>query len=268
MRTADALAVRRTELIEAPVPFSPVPRAELDEWAARFGVVAGVTERGPGDPPFSLALRAPDESAELVLDRFRQFRAAMRQRFPAVQMAHQVHGARVVWHEAVGPGFHVLDDADGHATADEGLLLAVSVADCVPIYLVSRDGRALALLHAGWKGVAAGVLEAGLEQLRRHGGVRPADVVVHCGVAICAACYEVGPEVVRAVEGRVVRGKAHLDLRAALARRAEAAGAREISVSPLCTVCDADRFFSHRGSGGGSGRQIAYLGRPTATVVT
>jgi len=86
--------------------------------------------------------------------------------------------------------------------------------------------------------------------------------VLHCGVAICAGCYEVGPEVVRAVEGRIVRGKAHLDLRAVLARRAEAAGVREISVSPLCTVCDAERFFSHRSSGGGSGRQLAYLGRP------
>lgn len=262
MRTADAAPVRRTELIEAPVAGSAVPRAELDEWSARFGVVAGVTERGVAEPPFSLALRAPDESAEEILERFRAFRAAMRPAFPAVQMAHQVHGAHAVWHEVVAPGFHVLDDADGHATADEGVLLVVSVADCVPIYLVSRDGGAVALLHAGWKGTAAGILEAGLERLRRHAGVRPADVAVHCGVAICGGCYEVGPEVVRAVEGRAVRGKARLDLRAALARRAEAAGVREISLSPLCTMCDADRFFSHRGSGGGSGRQLAFLGRP------
>lgn len=262
MRTADAVPVRRSELIEAPLAGSPVPRAELDEWAARFGVVAGVTERGASIPPFSLALRAPDESAEVILERFRGFRAAMRPAFPAVQMAHQVHGAHAAWHEAVAPGWHVLDDADGHATSEEGVLLAVSVADCVPIYLVSRDGAALALLHAGWQGTAAGILEAGLERLRRHAGVRAADVVLHCGVAICGSCYEVGPEVVRAVEGRAVRGKARLDLRAALGRRAEAAGVREISRSPLCTMCDADRFFSHRGSGGGSGRQIAYLGRP------
>jgi YfiH family protein len=262
VRTADLAGTRPGQLVEAPVADSPVPRAELEAWASRFGLVAGITERGAADPPFSLALRAHDLSAEVVLDRFRAFRAAMRPRFPAVQMAHQVHGADVAWHEAVAPGFHLLDDADGHATAQEGLLLAVSVADCVPVYLAARDGRAAALVHAGWRGTAAGVLEAGLERLRRHAGVRPADVVAHCGVAICGGCYEVGPEVVRAVEGRAVPGKARLDLRAALARRAEAAGVREISVSPLCTVCDADRFFSHRGSGGGSGRQLAYLGRP------
>jgi hypothetical protein len=262
VRTADGPLVRRTELIEAPVPGSSVPRAELDEWATRFGLVAGITARGEATPPFSLALRAHDEPAEPVMERFRRFRAAMRPRFPALQMAHQVHGALVAWHEAVAPGFHMLDDADGHATGDAGLLLAVSVADCVPVYLAARDGRAVALLHAGWKGTAAGVLEAGLEQLRRHAGVRAPDVVAHFGLAICGPCYEVGPEVVRAVEGRAVRGKAHLDLRACLARRAEAAGVREISVSPLCTRCDADRFFSHRGSGGGSGRQLAYLGRP------
>jgi len=265
VRTADTTAaVRRAELIEAPVAGSPVPRAELDEWATRFGVVAGITGRGGDDAPFSLALRSADESAETVMGRFRLFRSAMHPRFHSVQMAHQVHAADVVWHEAVGPGFHVFDDADGHATRDEGLLLVVSVADCVPVYMTSRDGRAVALVHAGWKGTAAGVLEAGIERLRRHAGVRSADVVVHCGVAICGPCYEVGPEVVRAVEGRVVRGRAHLDLRAALARRAQAAGVLEISVSPLCTVCDGDRFFSHRGSGGGSGRQLAYLGRPVS----
>jgi YfiH family protein len=265
VRTADAAPVRRTELIETPVAGSPVPRAELEEWAARFGVVAGITQRGDDAPPFSLALRAPDESAETILERFRTFRAAMRPAFPAMQMAHQVHGADAIWHEAVGPGFHVLDDADGHATADEGLLLAVSVADCVPVYMTARDRRAVALVHAGWKGTAAGILEAGLALLERRVGVRAADVALHCGVAICGSCYEVGPEVVRAVEGRVVRGPSPLDLRGALARRAEDAGVREISVSPLCTCCDADRFFSHRGSRGGSGRQIAYLGRPLAS---
>lgn len=264
MRTADGPRVRRAELTEAPVAGSPVPRLELDAWAARFGLVAGVTTRGTGTPPFSLALRAPDEPAGAVQERLRRFRDAMRPRFTAVQMAHQVHGVHVAWHEAVAPGFHVLDDADGHATAAPGLLLAVSVADCVPVYCAARDGAAVALLHAGWRGAAAGALEAGLERLRRHAGARPADVVVHLGVAICGSCYEVGPEVVRAVEGRDVPGKSRLDLRAALGRRAEAAGVREVSVSPLCTVCDGDRFFSHRGSAGGSGRQLAYLGRPAA----
>ena len=255
----ELIRARRSELIEGPVPDSPVPRAELDEWRERFGLVAGITQRGAGEVPYSLGLSA-SAPAERVMSRFRAFRAAMRPSFSALQMAHQVHGPEVAWHESVAAGWHVRDDVDGHATRQPGLLLAVTVADCVPVYLAAHDGRAVALVHAGWKGTAAGVLEQGLDTLRRIGGVLPADVVVHCGVAICGNCYEVGPEVIRAVEGRTVRGKTMLDLRAVLARRAEAAGVREISVSPLCTSCDADRFFSHRASGGDGGRQIAYLG--------
>jgi hypothetical protein len=252
--------VRRLELIETPVPSSPVPRAELDEWRDRFGLVAGITERGANG--FSLAWRAPDEAAETVTDRCRAFRDAMRPGFTALQMAAQCHGTSVAWHSDVGPGWHVVDDVDGHATAQEGVLLAVSVADCVPVYLSVRDGAAFALLHAGWRGVAAGVLEAGLAVLKRRARAWPADVVMHCGVAICAECYQVGPEVIRAVDGRPARKRGRLDLRLALARHAEAAGIREISLSPLCTSCDGDRFYSHRASAAGSGRQLAYLGRP------
>ena len=262
-RPPDATPGRRAELIEASVP-GAIPRAELDAWRDRFGLVAGVTGRGEADVPFALALRAPDVDAGTILERFREFRQAMRPAFTALQVAHQVHGAQVAWHAGVAPGFHVLDDADGHASAEAGLLLAVSVADCVPVYLAARDGSAFALLHAGWKGIAAGVLDAGLSALHRHAGVRPADVVAHCGVAICGDCYEVGPEVVRAIDGRVVRGRSRLDLRGALVRRAEAAGVHDVTVSPLCTSCDRDRFFSHRASGGASGRQLAYLGRPAA----
>ena len=238
-----------------------MPRAELDEWRERFGLVAGITERGGATPPFSLALKSPNENAEVVLERLRSFRAAMRPGFGAVQMAHQVHGTRVAWHDSVAAGFHLMDDTDGHATRQAGLLLAVSVADCVPVYLAVHRGFAFGLLHAGWRGVAAGVLEAGLRLLYERVSVDPGDVVMHCGVAICGSCYEVGPDVVRAVEGRTAAGPEHLDLRAALASRARAAGVRDITISPHCTSCDNDRFFSHRASRGDGGRQLAYLGR-------
>lgn len=254
------LRVRRSELIEAPVPASAVPRAELDEWRDRLGLVAGITERGADG--FSLALRSPVETALRTAQRFRVFRDAMQPAFHALQMSNQVHGTHVLRHEAVGPGLHVADDADAHVTDQEGLLLAVSVADCIPVYLAARGGASFALLHAGWRGIAAGVLEAGIEALCRVARVGPSDVIAHFGVAICGDCYEVGPEVLLAVEGRTARSPARLDLRAALVRRAERAGLLEISVSPLCTSCDADRFFSHRASGGGGERQLAYLGRP------
>jgi hypothetical protein len=256
--------VRRAELLEAPIGDAPVPRAELDEWRERFDLVAGVTWRGTGTPPYSLALRAPHESAEIVLERFRAFRAAMRPAFTALQLAHQIHGVTLAWHARVAPGLHVGDDTDGHATSQPGLLVAVTVADCVPVYLAARTGAAWALLHAGWRGIAAGVLERGLALLRRRARAGAEDVMVHLGVAICGSCYEVGPEVLEAVQGRRAGRPGRLDLRAALAERAVAAGVREITTSPLCTSCDRDRFFSHRASGGGPERQIAYLGRPIA----
>ncbi len=244
-----------------PLAGSAVPRAELIEWRERFGLVAGITERGAGDG-FSLGFWT-GEPVGAVMGRWRAFRDSLRPAFNALQKAHQVHGTTVLWHEDVAPGWHVADAADGHATVQRGLLLAVTVADCVPIYLTTPDGRAIALLHAGWRGTAAGILEVGLRRLSERAKVPPADVVMHCGVGICGPCYEVGDEVAHAVLGPAASpGKQTLDLRSVLARRAESLGLGEISVSPLCTSCNRDRFFSHRSSGGRDGRMLAYLGIP------
>ncbi|MFI5207610.1 MAG: polyphenol oxidase family protein [Gemmatimonadales bacterium] len=225
-------------------------------WQQRFGVACGITDRSTG----SLGLSIPDPARD-VMKRLREFRLAMRPQFSAFQIAHQVHGCDVVWHEGVAPGWHVRDDADGHVTRQAGLLLAVTVADCVPVYLVTRDSRTVGLLHAGWRGVQKGVLYAGVMQLT-HQSTSTANVVMHCGVAICGACYEVGEEVARAVLGdRAKPGKQQLDLRAELARQAEQMGIGEVTISKLCTRCNNERFFSHRANGDG-GRQIAYLGMP------
>jgi hypothetical protein len=177
-------------------------------------------------------------------------------------LAHQVHSAQVRWHGPQEPGWLVGEGFDGHVTGETGILLAVTVADCVPIYLVDRRGRGLGLLHAGWKGVAGGMLEAGAQVLAERTGAAPGDLAVHFGVAICGPCYEVGPEVAWAVLGAATPGTTRLDLRAELVRRAERLGIGAVSASTLCTTCDAGRFFSHRGSHGDGGRMVAYLGRP------
>ena len=247
------------ELAEQRVADPVIPRAELAEWRERFGLVAGLTLRG-GNGGFSLGL-ATEEPIGQVMGRWRSFLHAMRPAFLAVQAAPQVHSARVTWHEQVGPGLHLAEPCDGHATAQRGLLLAVTIADCIPIYLVAGK-RMFALLHAGWRGIAEGVLERGVALVAERSGVPAERMVVHLGVGICGGCYEVGPEVVKALEGRRVRRPTQLDLRDVLARRAERLGVGEVSRSPLCTSCQRDEFFTHRGSDGRDGRMVAYLGRP------
>lgn len=250
-------------LAEEPVAGAPVPLAELGEWAERYGVVAGITARGErGD--FSMGLWSA-EPASGVTERWRAFRRWMASRFPTVVMAHQVHSAAVRWHRDLEPGWHVGDGYDGHLTAERGVLLAVTVADCIPIYLVERAGPGLGLLHAGWRGTAGGMLEAGVGALCARAGGAPSDLAVHLGVGICGACYEVGPEVACAVRGEDAAGPVRLDLRAELAVRALRLGVAEVTVSSWCTAHDGGRFFSHRGSGGDGGRMVAYLGRPGGT---
>ncbi len=245
---------------EERVAGAPVPLAELADWRERFGVVAGITERGEaGD--FSLGLWS-GEAGPGVSDRWRAFRRWMAPRFPTVVLSHQIHSAEVRRHGGLGQGWYVGHGHDGHVTTDRGLLLCVTVADCVPIYLVDTKGRGVGLLHAGWKGTAAGMMEKGIAALCEVVGGEPADLAAHCGVSICGKCYEVGPEVAWAVRGEGTQGKVHLDLRAELAARARRSGVTEVTISPHCSAHDGDRFFSHRASKGGGSRMVAYLGRP------
>jgi YfiH family protein len=258
--TEDQALARRSADREAAVGDASVPRLELADWGHRFGLVAGITTRGHG---FSLGLWSDDHVGQ-VMTRWRAFRTTFEVRFPTCVLSHQVHGDRVAWHDGGPEGWVILDGLDGHATATPGVLLTVTVADCIPVYLAVPRTGAVALVHAGWRGVAAGVLERGVDTLARHTSARSADIVMHCGVGICGACYEVGPEVVSAVTGGRAAGQDHVDLRALLAQQAQALGLAEVSRSPWCSAHDRERFFSHRASGGRDGRMVAYLGRPLA----
>jgi hypothetical protein len=237
-----------------------VPRLELKEWADAYGLVAGITTRGQG-AGFSLGLWS-DEPVGQVLSRWRAFRAAFAARFPTIVLSHQVHGAAVQWHETLPEGWLVLDGLDGHATQDPGVLLTITVADCIPVYLTVPQKGALALLHAGWRGAAGGALPRAIELLKWRAFAKGQDIVMHCGVGICGDCYEVGSEV--AVHFGLPPGATaqRLDLRAVLVRQARESGVEQCSLSPWCSAHDRGRFFSHRASGGRDGRMVAYLGRP------
>jgi YfiH family protein len=255
---------------EEPAGDPPVPRVELASWRERFGVVAGITTRGRD---FSLGLWS-EESVAHVMTRWRAVRAAFRPRFPGLVLAHQIHGTSVAWHAAPADGWLIGDGQDGHATDVRGLLLAITVADCIPIYLTVPGRPLVALLHAGWRGTAGGILARGVELVTRRAAVHPADIIMHCGIGICGVCYEVGSEVLDQLGATPAaiapgasagpRGSGHADLRALLARQAAALGLGAVSISPWCSAHDRAQFFSHRASGGRDGRMIAYVGLPLA----
>jgi YfiH family protein len=244
-----------TERRETPAP-GPVPRLELADWATRFGVVAGITTRAHD---FNLGLTT-DAPARDVTEHWRQLASAMRPAFPSMVGGLQVHGTTIAVHRAGVGGWTIKDGVDGHVTTERGVLLLVSVADCVPVYLCHPQRGTLGLLHAGWRGTAAGMLEAGIAAMVKL-GASAGEIVMHCGVAICGSCYEVGPEVIRAVSGVAAEFAQVLDLRGELARRGHALGISDVSISPWCAAHDSGEFFSHRRSGGKDGRMLAYLGR-------
>ena len=172
--------------------------------------------------------------------------------------AYQVHGVQIATHRAGWTGTLRMSAMDGHVTNVPGTALAVTVADCTPVFIAHPRG-AIAALHAGWRGTAARILAAGLNALAAIG--YPTDeCAVHLGPAICGACYEVGPEVLSAVHGRPAVRHALLDVRAVLAAQANALGVASVSSSTLCTRCDNDRLFSHRA--GDVGRQLGIIVLP------
>lgn len=220
-------------------------------------LVQGITARGRGTPPFNLGLFT-DEGADRVLGRWTALGGALG--FDAIVHARQPHEATVRHHGPGAPGMQLSEPCDGHLTRMAGRLLAVTVADCVPLTLVCPERRAVAVVHAGWRGVAAGIAEAALRAWSDRLDVAPARLEAHLGPAICGACYEVGPEVHEGLGLPVPSGPEPVDLRQALAARLVGAGVPSDAVtrSTWCTKCGDSPFFSHRG--GHAGRQVAFVG--------
>jgi YfiH family protein len=193
-----------------------------------------------------------------VMSRWLAFRREMAG-FSTVALGNQVHGVEVMSLDT-GCGWIQVEGIDGWTTTAPGILLTVTVADCVPLYLIA-PGRGVALLHAGWRGTAGGILQRGLEQLRGRTGSPVSEILLHCGVGICGNCYEVGSEVMQGC-GAPAEGDGpwHLDLRDRLVQQALALGLTQITVSPWCSAHDGPSFYSHRASRGSDGRMVAYLG--------
>ena len=246
-------------LDEEPIAGEP-PRLELRRWREELGLVAGITGRGsePG-PGFDLGLWSGAPVGE-VMRRWRLLRSAM-PGFSSMVLGNQVHGTEVRTVGAAG-GWLQVDGVDGWVTTTPGVLLMVTVADCIPVYL-AVPGRGIALLHAGWRGTAGGILTRGTAALLSATRAVATEVIMHCGVGVCGKCYEVGSEVMAGC-GVTARGRGpwHLDLRQVLRGQAEALGIRTVTTSARCSAHERPTFYSHRASGGTDGRMAAYLGMP------
>ncbi|MEM9915767.1 MAG: polyphenol oxidase family protein [Planctomycetota bacterium] len=218
------------------------------------GVKHGFTTR-------ALNVRSADDVAEVI-------RAApwfSPDEPPRVILSKQVHGG------GVDTPSHRLDEADAHVTDDPHEVVVVRTADCVPVLLSSADGRVVAAVHAGWRGLdpAVGVIGKAVEVLTRCAGAASADgVVAAVGPCVSVQRYEVGEEVAgrfRAATPQAVRDdlgvKPHLDTRAVAVAQLRAVGLSvdDIDVFPGCTFDDEASFFSYRREGPGVGHLAAMI---------
>lgn len=151
-------------------------------------------------------------------------------------------------------------EADALVTDESGLMVSIRTADCLPILIADKRTGAVAAIHAGWRGTAAGIAGAAVARLREEFGARTEDLVAAIGPGIGGCCYEVGED----VAGQLGQAQAGcVDLARHNRRQLEQAGlaANSIDALALCTFCDAERFWSYRREGERAGRMISFIGR-------
>ncbi|HTP33944.1 MAG TPA: peptidoglycan editing factor PgeF [Candidatus Acidoferrales bacterium] len=180
----------------------------------------------------------------------------IRSRFAKLATVKQMHSAACVAAEGRSG---VLGQADALLESAPGNVIAVKTADCIPILLADERLRAVAAVHAGWRGTAARIAQAAVDAMQQRFGARAADLHAAIGPGIGACCYEVGPEVMAQFGGQ---GRGHLDLEEENRRQLEESGVTpgRIYASHLCTMCRPDRFHSYRRDREAAGRLYSFIG--------
>jgi YfiH family protein len=267
-------------------PGPPAPAAEgwppvlVAEDLLAAGVVAAFSSRagGFGGGPYrslNLGLHVGDDLRTVLRNRRRLATVLSLAGLPWATV-RQVHSATVVpaRPELLGQGppeaRPPLAEADGMVSDRQGLLLAVFMADCVPVLLVDPARRVIGAVHAGWRGLLAGAVEAGVDALAGL-GADPAGTVALVGPSIGPCCYEVGPEVAGPLGERYPAavattrdGRLAVDTAAAAVQALERMGVGEVRGAGECTADHPERWFSYRRDGR-CGRQaavVALLGEP------
>ncbi len=233
----------------------------LDGLIAAHSTRLGGVSKGPY-ASLNLGLHTDDDPAAVDENR-RRFFGDLGIEPGQVAGAYQVHGCQVA--EVERPG--QLEGYDALVTDRPGVYLTVTVADCTPILVADPVRRAVAAIHAGWRGTVAGIAGKALETMRDRFGTDPAACLAWIGPCIDACTFEVDADVADHFEGRFKkwdpeRKKFFVDLKAANRAQLLEAGLPpdRVEVSPLATVIQVDRFFSHRAEGGHTGRMLALIG--------
>lgn len=244
--------VTATDLAPLPAPFTwqgDHVAVDLGHGAqALFTTRRGGVSRAPFDT-LNLGRWTDDDPASVEANR-RTAAALARVPLDHVAQARQVHGAAV---ERVEDVPHPVREADGVATALPGVAAIVLTADCLPIALATPT--AVAMVHAGWRGLACGVIEEGVRAVRELGG-DDGPLVAAIGPGAGGCCYEVGDEVREELGLDPCGGPATVDLKRIAAERLYEADADVVHDAGLCTMCtDRSLFFSHRRDGPVTGRQ-------------
>lgn len=204
------------------------------------------------------------DDAEAVAENYRRMFDALDLNGKQVCTVWQVHGTETVRVNGPHPERAWLAKADGMVTNKTDVALTMRFADCTPILLYDPVHHALGMAHAGWRGTVAGAAASTLKVMQETFGTDPADVLAAIGPSIGPAAYQVGEEVVQAVEdhfgttdgfiSRAEDGSAYFDLWEANRYALAKAGVKSIEIAGICTASNTIEFFSHRAEKGRTGR--------------
>ncbi|HZS07112.1 MAG TPA: peptidoglycan editing factor PgeF [Blastocatellia bacterium] len=216
------------------------------------------------------------DQREFVLENRQRFTAAIGAADWPLVTAKQIHSADVRSVINYDDALREAEVCDALISGTPQILLAVQTADCLPVLIVDERTKAFAAVHAGWRGTLAGIVARTVERMQREYDSRAPDLRAALGPAICARCFEVGPEVLEAfrkaywyaeglIDNEQANGKGHLNINRANSRQLIECGvpATRIHDSRLCTVCRNDLFFSYRrerGHEGHVGRLMGVVG--------
>jgi YfiH family protein len=218
-------------------------------------------------PPYhelNLGLNTEDRPERVGENRLRFFQAVCIEPNKLV-IPNQAHGDFVRLAESPGMIFNT----DAVVTNKPGLVLSIEVADCVSVFLIDAEKGAVGLAHAGWRGTAKSIALKTVQLMQKAFGSSPEGMLAFIGPSIGPCCYAVGEDTASAFASRYVQG-GKLDLRRANEDQLVNAGLKKANVvqSRLCTVCHPEWFFSHRASGGKTGRMLAVLGLVNPDSIT